>query len=96
MPLKPPEWPVKLQEWAFRAFKPRSLGGWGLLKDSKFKEILIGSRCLSVRATKVHDRPQSLALALPFIQLFHTFFQVRGRNQRVTSMGGSTDKDFNI
>ena len=28
MPLKPHEWPFKLQKWSFRAFKTRSLSGW--------------------------------------------------------------------
>ena len=30
MPLKPHEWPLKLQKWAFRAFKTRSLMDWDL------------------------------------------------------------------
>ena len=38
MPLKPHEWPLKLQEWSFGVFKTQSLRGWGL-QGSKRKEI---------------------------------------------------------
>ena len=35
---EPQEWPFKLQTWALRAFKPRSLRGWEL-EGSKLKGI---------------------------------------------------------
>ena len=38
IPHKPHEWPFKLQKWAFRAFKTRSLRGWDL-KGSKLKGV---------------------------------------------------------
>ena len=38
MPLKPHEWPFKLQKWTFRAFKAQSLWGWDL-QGSKLKSI---------------------------------------------------------